>query len=360
MKHVSRRAVTAAALVLATVTCAAAFDGWHQVDSSTIEGAGGGWDYVSLDSANNRLFIGHRKIGLQVFDLATKKVVKIIDKTDTASSNGALLMPEFDLGISNNEDGTITPFKLSTLEVSPAIKLGEELDTSHYDPATKRIIVNMAPAKGASSTELIVLEAPSLKQVGVIKVDTKKPEHAEADGAGKMYMAGRDTEQIYVMDTKAMTVVAQYPTPGCGQTNSVALDAANKRLMIGCRGNKTTPPSFAVMNTEDGKIVYTAEIGGGNDGMAYDPALKRIFLANGVGAVLNVFEQVDANTYKPVEALGTASGVRALAYDAKNKKIYTVAAEGTADFSKKITTSVSPFYANTFTANSFKVLTFSK
>ena len=337
---------------------ASAFDGWHLVEAATIEGKGSAWDYLTLDAAAGRLYIGHRKEGLQVFDLATKKLLKTIENTTTQSSNGALLMPEFDLGISNNEDGTITPFKLSTMEARAPIKLGEELDTSHYDPATKRIIVNMASAK--DGTELIVLQAPSLEKVGVIKVATKKPEHAEADGKGNFYLAGRDTEKVYKIDTKAMAVTAEWAAPGCGQTNSVALDVANNRIMLGCRGNKEFKPAFAVMDAADGKIIYTNEVGGGNDGVIYDADLKRVFLTNGVNAIMNIYEQVDANAYKPLEALGTHAGVRSMAMDPKTKKIYAVTAEGTADAAKKITTSVAPWYANTFFPNTFKVLTYAK
>ena len=348
-------------LCLAALACAApalAFDGWHLESSVTIEGKGSAWDYLSLDAAANRLYIGHRKEGLQVYDTAAKKLIKTVDKTAAASSNGALVMGEFDLGISNNEDGTITPFKLSTLEAREPIKLGAELDTSHYDPATKRIVVNMA--SGKEGTDLIVLQAPGLEKVGVIAIKSKKPEHAEADGKGNFYMASRDLEIVYRIDTKEMKVTAEWPTPGCGQTNSLALDNANKRIFLACRGNDKVKPAFAVMNAEDGKIVFTAEIGGGNDGLAYDAETKRIFATNGVNAIMNIFEQTDANTYKQIEALGTAANVRSLAYDAKAKKIYAVTAEGSADYAKKITTTVSPYYANTFYPNTFKVLTYSK
>ena len=353
--------LASAALVAGVASAGApvlAFDGWHLESAVTIEGKGSAWDYITLDSGSNRLFIGHRKEGLQVFDLAARKLLKTVDNTMTQSSNGATLMPEFDLGISNNEDGTVTPFKLSTLEASSPIKLGEELDTSHYDPATRRIIVNMAA--GGDGTDLIVLEAPSLKQVGVIKVPTKKPEHAEADGKGNFYLAARDAEKVYRIDTKALRVTAEWPTPGCGQTNSLVLDHANRRVLLGCRGNDRTKPSFAVMNADTGAVIFTAEVGGGNDGIYYDPGLKRIFLTNGVNAIMNVFEQVDADTYRPVEALGTNAGVRSLAMDPKSKKIYAVTAEGSADYARKITTSVSPWYANTFFPNTFKVLTYSR
>jgi hypothetical protein len=154
-----------------------------------------------------------------------------------------------------------------------------------------------------------------------------------------------------------MKVTAEWPARGCGQTNSLALDTANRRILLGCRGNKENVPAFAVMDMDTGKVIYTAEIGGGNDGLIYDPELKRIFLSNGVNAVLNVFEQIDADHYRPLEALGTRAAVRTMAYNAAEKKIYTFTGEGSADFAKKIVTSVSPFYANTYFPDSFVVLT---
>jgi DNA-binding beta-propeller fold protein YncE len=357
-----------ASLLLATCLSASAFDGWHLSESTAIPGPSTAWDYVSLHAESNNLFIGHRKTGLQVFNLVSKKVVKVIDGTPVASSNGAVLIPEFDLGISTNEDGTLTPFSLKTLEARPAIKLGEELDSAHYDPVTKRLLVNMASDK--EGTGLIVLEVPSLKTLGVIRVTTKKPEHAEADGNGNLLMASRDEARVYRISMKDMAVTAQWPTPGCVQTNGLALDKANQRIFLGCRGTApvatlTTPgpvtkPSFAVMNAQTGAILYTQEIGGGNDAVVYDAELKRIFLANGVHSQLTVIEQVDADTYKPSESLGTGNGVRTMAMHPVTKKLYAVTSEGSADYGKKITTSVSPFYANVFFADRFMVQTYGK
>jgi DNA-binding beta-propeller fold protein YncE len=348
----------ACALLTSVSTAALAFDGWKLESATTIEGKGSAWDYLALDQASSRLYIGHRKEGLQVYDTSAKKLIKTVDKTTTQSSNGATLMPEFDLGISNNEDGSVTPFKMSTLEARDPIKLGEELDTSHYDPVTKRILVNMA--SGKEGTDLVVLQAPGLEKVGVIPVKTKKPEHAEADGKGNLYMASRDLDLVYKFDMKTMKIAAEWPTPGCAATNSIALDLANSRIFLACRGSDKVKPSFAVMDMDGGKVIFAAEIGGGNDGIVYDAELKRIFMTNGVNAIMNIFEQVDANTYKQSEALGTHAGVRSLAMDSKTKKLYAVTAKASADFTKKVTTSVSPYYANTFFPNTFKVLVYSK
>jgi hypothetical protein len=114
------------------------------------------------------------------------------------------------------------------------------------------------------------------------------------------------------------------------------------------------------MNTDTGAVGYTAEIGAGNDGLIYDAATKRIFAANGLSANLNVFEQVDADTYKPIEALGTRPMVKVLAYDPKAEKLYSMTAESSADFGKKINTAVGPFYPNVFLPNTFTILTYAK
>ena len=337
---------------------AIAFDGWRLENATNIKGNGAGWDYVSLDAAANRVFIGHRREGLQVFDIATRKLVKVIGTTASDSSNGATIIPEFDLGVSYNENGTVTPFSLSTLDAKPSIKLADELDSAHYDPASRRLVVNMAAGK--DGTELLILEVPSLKVAGTIKVSTRKPEHAEADGKGNFYLTARDENKVYRLDTKAMKITAEWPTKGCVNTNGLALDAANRRIFLGCRGNASVKPSFTVMDADTGTVVFTDEIGGGNDGVIYDASLKRVFLSNGVHAILNIYEQVNADTYKQVEALGTQAGVRTMAMHPGTKKIYAVTAEGSADYSKKVTTSVSPYYANTFFPDTFVVLTYSR
>ena len=363
-----RIASAALALGLIATAPAQAFDGWRLEESVAISGPSTSWDYVSLDAQSNNLFIGHRKTGLQVFNTTSKKVVRVIDGTISASSNGAVLIPEFDLGISTNEDGTLTPFSLKTLDAKPSIKLGEELDSAHYDPVSKRLLVNMASDK--DGTGLLVLEVPSLKTLGTIRVSTKKPEHAEPDGKGNLLMASRDESKVYRINMQDMTVTAQWPTPGCVQTNGLALDRANQRIFLGCRGTAPTPglvtpgpvtkPSFAVMNALTGAIVFTQEIGGGNDAVIYDADLKRVFLANGVHSQLAVFEQVNADTYKASEMLGTGNGVRTMALHPVSKKLYAVTSEGSADFAKRITTSVSPYYANTFLADRFTVQVYGK
>jgi len=323
VKHTVLTAGCLAALMLSAP--AYALDGWHLENATKLGAKTAGFDYITYDETTKRLFLGHRKEGLQVFDPVSKKVVGVIAGTPEHGGNSALLMPEFDLGISNNQDGTITPFKLSTLEAKDLIKLDRKVDTSHYDPATKRIVVNTEA--GPDGTDLIVLDVPSLKTAGVIKVATKKAEHAQADGKGNFYLASRDPAKVYRIDTKNMKVTGEWPTPGCSGTTGLAVDAANKRIFLGCRTGEGVKPVLAVMNADTGAIVYTGEIGNGNDGVVYDAQSKRIFASNSSAPNLNVFEQVNADTYKALDAMETHPPIKVLAYDPKNKKIYSMGME---------------------------------
>ena len=351
------------ALTAATMTlCAAfslsaqAFDGYHLESATTVKNKGGGWDGVSLDSARGQLYLGLRKEGLQVFDLKKKKVIKTIANTEGTS--GVTLIPDFDLGVSNNAPGSITPFKLSTGKAGAAMPMGGELEDSVYDPATKRLVVKMG-AKG-DATEFEVLEVPSLKKVGTIKIPSKRLDGTAVDGKGNLFADARDKNVVFRIDMKSLQVNAEWKIDNCEVPSGMDIDPDNQRLFVGCRGKGEVKPVLAVLDTQSGKTVFTHEIGRQNGAVVYDAASKRIFTANGYDAFLVIFQQFGPDTYKPVEALGTRPGVRTIAYDEKTQKIYGIAAEGSADFGKKINTSVGPFYPNTFFPDTLQVLTYSK
>lgn len=335
---------------------ASAFDGYHLESASSIKNKGGGWDGVSLDPVKSRLYIGLRKEGLQVFDLKTKKVVKTIAGTE--GSSGGTLIPDFDLGISNNAPGSITPFKLSTGKAAAPIAMGGELEDSVFDPATKRLVVKMGATGDA--TELAVLEVPSLKKIGTVKVPSKRLDGSAVDGQGNLFIDARDKNAVFRIDMKTLQVTAEWKIDGCEVPSGMDIDPANKRLFVGCRGKGEVKPVLAVLDSESGKSVFTHEIGRQNGAVIYDAGSRRVFTANGYDAFLVVFQQLGPDTYKPVEALGTRPGVRTMAFDEKTQKLYTVAAEGSADFGKKINTGVGPFYPNTYFPDTLQVLTYSK
>jgi hypothetical protein len=339
----------AAALAAAWCTLPAAAQ-FHRLEAEVKLGsAAPDWDYLSFHPARGHLFIGARHNGVIVYDVNAKKVVRKIH--DSEGANATTLVTEFDRGYTANEDGTSTVFRLSTLETIGKIKLGEDADAGFYDPVTKQI----AFMRG-DSHEITYVDAKSAAVVGRLAMQSKKLEASAPDGEGNMFTAQRDRNSVVKVDLRARQVVAEWPIEGCVEANGLAFDPANRRLFIGCRGKE---PVLAVLDSQSGRLVTRLEIGRGNDGVIYDPDTHKVYASGGVDANLVVYQQVDADTYKLVEATTTRPYARTMALDPKTKKIYLVTAEGTADPSKKINKAVAPFYPNHYFPDTFTLLVYS-
>ena len=129
--------------------------------------------------------------------------------------------------------------------------------------------------------------------------------------------------------------------------------------MVGCRGH-LTDPKFLVMNADTGAVVFTAPIGAGNDGVAYDARDHRVILTCGIAANMAVFDQSGPDAYKLAEVVGTRANVRTVAVNPDTGDVYSDYAEGVYDVNKKNLARVAPFYPNTFTPDSFRVLVYGK
>jgi len=350
-------ALLAAAMMMTTP--AFAFDGWHTESVTVIPGKGAGYDYITYDAANKHVFLGHRGEGLQVFDPATKTVIKTIDGTKEHSSNGVVLVSDMDLGFSENEDGTFTAFKLSTLaNVGDAVKIAPGIDAGHYDPFTKRVLFNTEPGKDGAP--IMAVDPTTMKVTGTIMAPTKKPEAAVADGKGRFYLAAQVESKILVIDTAAMKITDTFSSPSCGKPTMIEVDTDLKRLFVTCRSLGATKASLTVFNTDTGATVWTNEMGDGSDSLVYDKANKRLYSANGISATLTVAEVTSADSYKIVESLATYNNLKVVTMDKANQKLYGMVAEGSADQAKKINLAVSPWWANTVFPNTFRVVTFTK
>ncbi len=344
-----KRGRACAVLGLAVLAAAAQAQQFYHLESAvTLKGAAPDWDYVTLDPIRGYLFIGRRGDGATVFDVNAKKIVRTIDKSQDA--NAIALVPEFDRGYTTNGDGTTTAFQLSTLKLIDRIKVGEDADSAFYDPVTKQLAFTMGDSK-----KIAFVDAKTGKVVGQLAMESKKLDGAVADGEGNLFMALRDRNSIVKIDVAQRKVAQEWKTAPCEEPTGIAFDMARKRIFVGCRGAK---PVLAVVDSESGIVIATMEIGRGNDGVIYDPGLRKIYTSNGVDANLVIYDQLTADSYRLAEATTTRPYARTMAMDPKTKKIYLVTAEGTSDPSRKINKAVAPFYPNRYFAGTFTVLTF--
>jgi DNA-binding beta-propeller fold protein YncE len=101
----------------------------------------------------------------------------------------------------------------------------------------------------------------------------------------------------------------------------MAIDTAHHRLFSGCRSGV-----MAVSDYQAGKVVATAPIGAGVDGVGFDAASGNAFSANADGT-LTVIHQDAPDQYNVIQTVQTAPGARNMGLDPTNHRVFIVSAK---------------------------------
>lgn len=332
--HVRVRAIAAAAaaalLAAANATGAGAAwaqDSYHLEKVVTIPGGDSGWDYNSLDTQHDRIFIAHRKEGLHVYDIKSGKVIRTLAESNGA--NTSALAPEFDLGIAGTTDGHIVVFKLSTLKTVARYKSDTDgFDGATYDPVSKRFAAVGEADEEKKQTPVLFFDARTGKPVGSVVVDSAKVDAPRADGQGNIWMPLRDRAALVRVDVKAMQVAATVAlASGCRKPSALELDNADHRIYVGCRGDAKEAPRLQVVDAASGKELTSVPIGRGVDEVMYDARNKLIMTANGEDGSLSVIRKQSADRFQPLQTVGTRPMARTGVLDERTGKIYLVNAQ---------------------------------
>ncbi len=274
-----------------------------------------GYDYVSIDAVNHRLYVSHGT-SVNVVDLDTEQPIGEIK--DMQGNHGIAIANDLNRGfISDGRANAVVVFDLKTLKTIATVPVsGKGPDCITYDPFSKQVFSFNGRSNNAS-----VIDAVALKEVGSVDLGGG-PEFAVADGKGLIYNNLEDKNSLNLIDTKSMKVVKNYPLAPCGGPTGLALDSKNQRLFTVCRENK----GMSVVDINSGKVIATLPIGQGVDAVAYDPETHYIFCSNG-DATTTIIKQESADSYSVVQTLATAIRAKTLALDTKTHKIYLSVAD---------------------------------
>jgi hypothetical protein len=286
---------------------------WSVVDNIQLGGEGG-WDYLTMDSASRRLYVS-RGTRVTVVDVDAKKVVGEIP--DTKGVHGIALATDLGRGfVSNGASSTVTVFTTANLQTTGEVKVtGDNPDAILYDSFSKRVFTFNGRGKNATA-----IDATSSAVAGTVALDGK-PEFPATDGAGKVFVNIEDKNEIEVIDSKKLEVVAKWPLAPCDEPSALAFDAPHHRLFAGCH-NKMV----AVMDSASGKLVTTFPIGEGVDAAWYDASSSTVFASCGDGT-LTVAHEDSPDKYTVVQNVATKRGARTMAFDAKTRRVFLMSAE---------------------------------
>jgi DNA-binding beta-propeller fold protein YncE len=298
----------AASSVVALVSAAAfaAAVNYQLLKKVPLPGAGG-WDYISVDDAARRIYISHAT-QVEVLDADSFSLVGTIP--NTPGVHGIAIASEAGRGyISAGKSDAVVPFELKTLKPLPEIKVGKKPDAIIFEPFTKRIYV-----MNGDSNNITVLNAGDGSLAGTIDLGGG-PEFAVSDGKGNLYVNLEENNETLHIDVNAMKVKDRWPLAPCATPTSLAMDVENRRLFVGCRSHH-----FAVLNADDGKVVFTAPIGERVDAGAFDAKTRLVYLSTGDGKVF-IFHQDSADQYSLSQEITTLKGAKTMGYDPKTRNV---------------------------------------
>ena len=294
------------ACVLVTIGASFAAGGYRLLRTIPVGGTGG-WDYLTVDEAGQRLFVSH-ETQVEVIDLASNSANAKI--TDTPGVHGIALADDSGHGfISNGRASTVTVFDLKTLALISQVPTGKKPDAIVYDPSTHRVF-----AMNGGSDSSTVIDAVNAKVVGTIALGGG-PEFAAADGLGNVFVNLEDQNETLRIDARDMTVKNRWPLAPCERPPSMATDRANHRLFIGCRSKV-----MAVVNSDTGGVIVTLPIGDHVDASAFDAATGLVFNSTGEGRI-DVFHQDSPDKYSAVQRIPTHSGSKTMALNSKTHEL---------------------------------------
>jgi len=278
-------------------------------------GGEGFWDYLTVDSANQRLFVSHGT-RVEVVDLVLDTLTAVIP--NTPGVHGIAVADDLGRGFaSDGRDSAVTIFDLRTLTTIDAVNVGAaNPDAIVYDPVTHRVFT--MNGGGASAT---ALDGASGMVAGTVALGGR-PEFAVADGRGRIYVNLEDSSTVVAFDARTLQVVRRWPLAPCEEPSALAMDRAHRRLFSGCAN-----ALMAVSDADAGRVVATLPIGRGVDAGAFDPATGFAFASCGADSVLTIVHEDDPDHYRVVANVPTRRGARTLALDPLSHRVYLPVAQ---------------------------------
>jgi YVTN family beta-propeller protein len=299
-------------LLVAFTISAWAADSYQITKKIPIPGQGS-WDYLTVDEGARRLYVSHGT-QVEVLDLDSGAIVGKIENTQGV--HGIAIAPDLGRGfVSDGQSSTVTIFDLKTLKMIADVPTGKKPDAIIYDPATSRVF-----AFNGGSNSATVIEGKDGKVAGTIDLGGG-PEFAAADGNGYVYNNLEDESLVLKINSRTLKVEQRWPTAPCASPSSVAIDAANRRLFLGCRSKV-----MAVMNADTGQVITALPIGDHVDATAFDVETRLIFNSNGEGTV-TVIRQDSPDKYSVVETVKTLPRAKTSALDPKTHRLFLSTAE---------------------------------
>jgi len=268
-------------------------------------------DHMEVDVRGQRLFIaalGNNTV--EVLDLRGGKRIRTI--TGLHEPQAISFVPELNkIFVANAKSGAVDIFDGGSFQLIKSVKLGDDADNIRYDASAHRLYI------GYGSGGLGIVDPTNGEKIGDVKLDSH-PESFQLEKSGpRIFVNLPAVGKIAVVNRETHVTLADWPTTGVTANFPMALDEIRHRLFVGFR----KPAKLFVYDTESGKEVAVLDSPGDADDTFYDALRKRIYISGGEGSI-GIVQQQDADHYKTITKIATASGARTSFWSPDTNRLY--------------------------------------
>ena len=277
-------AALGASLAMVAAACAAGSAGLPLRQVATdipLPGKADRFDYASVDPRRHLLFLAHLGSGMvTAIDLQTNRMVANV--VDVPSVHGVLAVPElgevFAMATGANRLDVISEQTYRVLAHAPA---GTYPDGMAYAPDARELFIS--DESGRTET---VIDTRTNRRVATIALGGEAGNSQYDPVSHKVLVDVQTRDEIAAIDPRTNELVTRYPLPrSCRDDHSLLIDAPARVAFVACDDNA----KLLLVDMTDMHVLSVYDVGREPDVLAFDPALRRLYVASESGVVC-VFE----------------------------------------------------------------------
>lgn len=291
---------------------AAAQPATFRIETIPLPGDGRG-DFLTADTPGERLYVTH---GTRVHILDLRSLKELAEVTGLADAHGvALDSSSKHAFVTDSGPNAVVMFDPASGRKLKSISAGKKPDSILFEPASARIF-----AFNGEGSDVTVIDPKLARAIGRVRLPSN-PESAQTDGKGTIWVTMSDAGAIAQIDARAMKFVRAINLAGCADPGPLALDAAKRLLFTGCANR-----IMVVTDAGTGRTLAKVPIGADPDGIVFDPATRRIFVANRDGG-WTIIDQRARTDYAVDQTLKIDQYAKTVALDPATHRVFSSTAD---------------------------------
>ena len=295
-------------LIIAGLVSAA--DALSPANPVEVTGTKGKFDFIKIDSANNRLLACHTgNSSLDVIDVITSKLIKSIP---IGNAQGVAIDSENNrYFVSVSKPTKMVIINSTKLGVIGEVALPGRPDLVAYHFKSNRVFVC-----NDDKPEMWVIDPMEERIVSTIDFPGGGLEDLGFDSQETfLFQCLKDSSELAKLDLKTGKIVGIWSTSPVGRPHGMAMvSRTDQVLIVGGTGK------VGLFDLSTGQILGSADVSNRVDEIAYDPTLHRVYCASGLGTISVV--SVDHKRLARLSSLTSFLGAHSIAVDSQTHTVW--------------------------------------